>query len=40
MKASGKNEYVLTKDEVNDFSAETLRDTFNDTGENENEFKF
>ena len=42
MKASGKNEYVLTKDDVNDFSAETLRDTFNDTGEeeNENEFKF
>jgi hypothetical protein len=42
MKASGKNEYVLTKDEVNDFSPETLRDTFNDTGEEENgnEFKF
>jgi hypothetical protein len=38
MKASGKNEYVLTKDEVNDFTPETLRDTFNDTGENE--FKF
>jgi hypothetical protein len=42
MKASGKNEYVLTKDEVNDFTPETLRDTFNNTGEeeNENEFKF
>lgn len=41
MKASGKNEYILTKDEVNDFTPETLRDTFNDTGEeNENEFKF
>lgn len=42
MRASGKNEYVLTKDDVNDFSPETLRDTFNDTGEeeNENEFKF
>lgn len=42
MKASGKNEYVLTKDDVNDFTPETLRDTFNDTGEeeNENEFKF
>ena len=41
MRASGKNEYVLTKDEVNDFTPETLRDTFNDTGEeNENEFKF
>ena len=41
MRASGKNEYILTKDEVNDFTPETLRDTFNDTGEeNENEFKF
>jgi hypothetical protein len=40
MRASGKNEYVLTKDDVNDFTPETLRDTFNDTGEEENEFKF
>jgi vacuolar-type H+-ATPase subunit I/STV1 len=41
MRASGKNEYILTKDDVNDFTPETLRDTFNDTGEeNENEFKF
>jgi hypothetical protein len=40
MRASGKNEYVLTKDDVNDFSPETLRDTFNNTGEEENEFKF
>jgi hypothetical protein len=41
MRASGKNEYVLTKDDVNDFTPETLRDTFNNTGEeNENEFKF
>ncbi len=41
MRASGKNEYVLTKDDVNDFTPETLRDTFNDTGEeDENEFKF
>jgi hypothetical protein len=42
MRASGKNEYILTKDNVNDFTVETLRDTFNDTGEeeNENEFKF
>ena len=42
MRASGKNEYILTKDDVNDFTPETLRDTFNNTGEeeNENEFKF
>ena len=39
MRASGKNEYVLTKDDVNDFTPETLRDTFNNTGEEENEFK-
>jgi hypothetical protein len=40
MRASGKNEYVLTKDDVNDFTPETLRDTFNDTGEEENEYEF
>lgn len=40
MRATGKNEYVLTKDDVNDFTPETLRDTFNDTGEEENEYEF
>jgi hypothetical protein len=40
MRASGKNEYVLTKDDVNDFTPEVLRDTFNDTGEEEDEYEF
>jgi hypothetical protein len=39
MRASGKNEYVLTKDEVQDYTPETLRDTFNQTSE-EDEFRF
>jgi hypothetical protein len=39
MRASGKNEYVLTKDEVQDYTPETLRDTFNQT-EEEDEFRF
>lgn len=39
MRASGKNEYVLTKDEVMDYPIETIRDTFN-PDEEENEFKF
>jgi hypothetical protein len=39
MRASGKNEYVLTKDEVEDYTPETLRDTFNQTDE-EDEFRF
>ena len=29
MKASGKNEYVLTKQDVNDYSKDTIRNTFN-----------
>lgn len=39
MRASGKNEYVLTKDEVQDYTPETLRDTFNQTTE-EDDFRF
>ena len=39
MRASGKNEYVLTKDEVQDYTPETLRDTFNQTDE-EDDFRF
>ena len=38
MRASGKNEYVLTKDEVTNYS-DTIRDTFNpDTQEDEFSF--
>lgn len=39
MRASGKNEYVLTKDEVMDYPIETIKDTFNPE-EEENEFKY
>jgi hypothetical protein len=39
MKASGKNEYVLTKDEVTNYSPETIRTSFN-ANDNEDEFKF
>lgn len=39
MRASGKNEYVLTKDDVMDYPIETIKDTFNPE-EEENEFKF
>jgi hypothetical protein len=40
MRASGKNEYVLTKDDVNDYTANTLRDTFNPDQEEENEYSY
>ena len=39
MRKSGKNEYVLTKQEVDDYSNDTIRNTFNPE-EQEDEFKF
>lgn len=39
MRTSGKNEYVLTKDEIENYSNDTIRDTFNPQ-EEEDEFKF
>jgi len=39
MRASGKNEYVLTKDDVQNYSQETIRDTFN-IQDDQDEFKF
>ncbi len=39
MKQSGKNEYVLTKQEVDDYSNETIRPSFN-ANQQEDEFKF
>jgi hypothetical protein len=39
MKATGKNEYVLTKQDVESYSPDTISKTFN-PGENEDEFKF
>jgi hypothetical protein len=38
MRTSGKNEYVLTKDDIQNYSQETIRDTFNI--QDEDEFKF
>jgi hypothetical protein len=39
MKASGKNEYVLTKDEIDNYSPEQIKTSFNPQ-EEEDEFKF
>lgn len=39
MRSTGKNEYVLTKDEIENYSNDTIRDTFNPQ-EEEDEFKF
>ena len=39
MRASGKNEYVLTKQDVQDYSPDTIKTSFN-PDEAENEFKF
>jgi len=39
MKASGKNEYVLTKQEVNDYSKDMIKNTFNPEVD-QDEFKF
>jgi hypothetical protein len=39
MRASGKNEYVLTKDEIDNYSPDQIRTSFNPQ-EEEDEFKF
>lgn len=39
MKLSGKNEYVLTKNDIDDFTKETIRNTFNPNSE-ENEVRY
>jgi hypothetical protein len=39
MRSSGKNEYVLTKQEVEDYSPDNIKASFNPEQE-ENEFKF
>jgi hypothetical protein len=39
MRQTGKNEYVLTKDEVENYSKDTIRNTFNPETE-EDEFRF
>jgi len=38
MRSSGKNEYILTKDDIENYSKETIKDTFNK--QEDDEFKF
>lgn len=40
MRASGKNEYVLTKDDVENYSPDEIKQSFNPQEEEEDEFKF
>ena len=40
MQATGKNEYVLTKDQVNDYSNNMIKDTFAGNEDKDNEYKF
>ena len=40
MRDAGKNEYVLTKDQVNDYSNNMIKDTFAGNEDKDNEYKF
>jgi len=40
MRASGKNEYVLTKDDVENYAPEALRSSFNPNDEQKDEYSF
>lgn len=40
MRASGKNEYVLTKDEVTNYPTDTIKQSFNPEEESQNEYRF
>jgi hypothetical protein len=40
MRASGKNEYVLTKDEVTNYPTDTIKTSFNPEEESQNEYRF
>jgi hypothetical protein len=40
MQQSGKNEYVLTKNDVENYSQETIKDTFNPNLDDDNEYRF
>jgi outer membrane murein-binding lipoprotein Lpp len=40
MRASGKNEYVLTKDEVTNYPTDTIKQSFNPEEETQNEYRF
>jgi len=40
MRASGKNEYILTKDEVTNYPTDTIKQSFNPEEESQNEYRF
>jgi hypothetical protein len=40
MEKTGKNEYVLTKQDVDDYSTDVIRNSFNPDGETDNDLKF
>ena len=40
MEKTGKNEYVLTKQDVDDYSTDMIRNSFNPEGETDNDLKF
>lgn len=40
MRQTGKNEYVLTKDDVENYSKDAIKDTFNSEIEDQDEYKF
>jgi hypothetical protein len=40
MRASGKNEYILTKDEVTNYPSDTIKQSFNPEEEAKNEYRF
>ena len=40
MRVSGKNDYVLTKQDVNDYSKDMIKNSFNTEYDDENEFKY
>jgi hypothetical protein len=39
MRSSGKNEYILTKNDIENYSQETIKDTFNKQ-DYDDQFKF
>jgi hypothetical protein len=40
MQQTGKNEYVLTKDEVTNYPSDTIKQSFNPEEEAKNEYRF
>jgi len=40
MKASGKNEYIITKSDISDYNDKEMRDSFNFNPDEENEVEW